>query len=80
MHPIIYGYRTRNKPLGQMQYVCPKCSQNANHTVVKTQYMMTLFFVPLFPVSSKYTATCNNCRFQEKVEKQQAKQMFPSGA
>lgn len=75
---IIYGYRTRNNVMGQTQYVCQKCGQNSAHSVVRTRYQMTLFFVPLFTVSKKTTARCNICGFQEKMDNKQADAMFPA--
>jgi hypothetical protein len=79
MHPIIvWGTRTRSKPLGQLTYVCPRCQQNCPHVVAKKQYIFTLFFIPLFPVGSSYLASCVNCRLQEKVAKEQAKKLFPT--
>ena len=78
MHPVIlYGVRQRSKPIGQLTYVCPRCQQNCPHIVAKTQYIFTLFFIPLFPINSSYSANCANCRLQEKVSKEQAKKMFP---
>lgn len=77
MHPVIlYGLRQRSKPLGQLTYVCPRCQQNCPHVVAKTQYIFTLFFVPLLPLRSSYLATCVNCRYQEKVSKDQAKKLL----
>lgn len=75
---IIYGYRTRNNVMGQTQMVCKKCGQNAVHAVVRTKYIMTLFFVPLFPVGKKTTARCSNCGRQEKMNNKQADAMFPA--
>lgn len=73
---ILYGYRTRNTVLGQIQYICQQCHQNAFHSVVRTKYLFTLFFVPLFPIRKKTTARCNLCGFQEKVDNKQADAMF----
>lgn len=75
---IIYGYRTRNNVMGQTQHVCKKCGQNTPHAVVRTKMYMTLFFVPLFPISKKTTARCGSCGFQEKMDNKQADGMFPS--
>jgi hypothetical protein len=73
---IIYGYRTRNSVLGQVQYGCQKCQQNSFHTVVRSKVFMTLFWIPLFPISKKTTARCNTCGFQEKVDNKKADAMF----
>lgn len=69
---IIYGYRSRNKVMGQVPYVCPQCKRNGYHTVVRTSRHFTLFWIPLIPVGSTTTARCNLCGFQEKVDNKQA--------
>ena len=73
---IVYGFRTRNNVLGQTQYVCQRCQQNAFHSVVRTKRLITLFWIPLIPISKSTTARCNMCGFQEKVDNKQADAMF----
>jgi hypothetical protein len=81
MHPVIlWGYRRRGAVVGQLSYDCPRCHQNVPHTVVKTQTKFTLFFIPLFPIGTSYKAVCANCKYEEKVTKQQAQKMFPAQA
>ena len=79
MHPvIIWGMRTRSQQLGQLMYVCPQCRNNSSHMVLQVKHLFALFFVPLFPVSTTYTAICGVCGYREKVTKEQAKSMFPN--
>jgi hypothetical protein len=81
MHPVIlWGYRNRRATIGRLNYVCPRCQQNCAHNVNKVQTKFTLFFIPLFPISTTYKAVCVNCGYEEKVTKQQAQQMFAGHA
>ena len=73
---IIYGYRRRNKVLGQVPYVCPQCKRNGYHAVVRTSRHFTLFWIPLIPMGSTTTARCNLCGYQEKVNNKQADAML----
>ena len=77
---IVYGYRTRNKVLGQTDYACAKCQQTAVHTVVRSRRWMTVFWVPIFPINKKSTVRCNLCGLQSKVENAQADAWFPKPA
>lgn len=76
---IIWGFRARNKVMGQIQYVCPNCHQNSFHTVVRSSRWFTLFFIPTFPFSKKYISHCNVCGFESRVENNQAEAWFPQG-
>ncbi|HLZ25107.1 MAG TPA: hypothetical protein VKQ30_23540 [Ktedonobacterales bacterium] len=69
---IIYGYRRRNKVMGQVPYVCPQCQRNGYHSVVRTSRFFTLFWIPIIPLGSSTTARCNLCGFQEKVDNKRA--------
>jgi hypothetical protein len=69
---IIYGYRRRNKVMGQVPYVCPQCQRNGYHAVVRTSRYFTLFWIPIIPMGSTTTARCNLCGFQEKVDNKRA--------
>jgi hypothetical protein len=74
---IVYGYRTRNKVMGQVQYTCQQCHQNSYHAVVRTRRWVTLFWIPVVPISKSTTARCNMCGYQEKVDNKQADAMLP---
>src|SRR6266700_4883018 len=65
---IIWGFRTRNNVMGQMQYPCPKCRQNSFHTVVRSRRWFTLFFIPLFPFTKSSISRCNICGFQTQID------------
>lgn len=69
---IIYGYRRRNKVMGQVPYVCAQCKRNGYHAVVRTSRFFTLFWIPIIPLGSSTTARCNLCGYQEKVDNKQA--------
>jgi ribosomal protein L37E len=73
---ILMGYRTRNKVMGQLQYVCPRCQQNSYHAIVRSRRWFTLYFIPLFPLSKTTTARCNLCGFMTAFDNAKADALF----
>ena len=69
---LILGFGISDILLGTLVYVCDRCGQNAAHEVVKRVRKFTLFFVPLFPVSTKYLDSCAACGRVIDVPEQQA--------
>jgi zinc-ribbon family len=58
---LILGLRVSSVLLATLVYVCDRCGQNAAHQLVQRVRKFTLFFVPLFPVSTKCLDTCSAC-------------------
>ena len=77
---IVWGIRSKGRVLGQLRYTCPKCQQNAYHTVVRTQRKFSLFFIPLFPIGSSTSSTCNVCGFRQGLKNDQADQLLAQAA
>jgi hypothetical protein len=58
---IIWGTKVYVTLLTTLVYVCDNCHQQAAHHLVKRVRKFTLFFVPLFPVGTKYLDSCVAC-------------------
>ena len=69
---IIWGFRVTSALLATLNYICDRCGQPAAHQLVKRVRKFTLFFIPLFPVSTKYSDTCTYCGRTLDVPKEQA--------
>jgi len=69
---LILGFGVSDVLLGTLVYVCDRCGQNAAHEVVKRVRKFTLFFVPLFPVSTRHLNTCMACGRTVELSQQQA--------
>ncbi|MFC8368235.1 MULTISPECIES: zinc-ribbon domain-containing protein [unclassified Streptomyces] len=72
---IIFGTKGYLYQLAILTLVCAQCGNPAAHTLRKRVTKFTLFFVPLFPVSTKYTTQCTFCGAEQKVTKEQAEQL-----
>lgn len=73
---IIWGTRSYIQQLAMLMLVCGRCGNPAAHALRKRVTKFTLFFIPLFPISSKYTTQCTFCGTQMSVSKEQAEQLL----
>ncbi|MGW2051460.1 zinc-ribbon domain-containing protein [Streptomyces sp. NPDC001858] len=77
---IIFGTKGYLYQLAILTLVCGQCGNPAAHTLRKRVTKFTLFFVPLFPISTKYATQCTFCGAEQKVTKEQADQLSAQGA
>ncbi len=70
---ILFGTRRMNKVLKQGIYkTCPICD-SSSFSIMHTWSWFTLFFIPVFPISSKdYIFVCERCNNGFKVNKDEA--------
>lgn len=68
---ILFGFRRR---LVTLRMTSTRCRNGhvAAHRVVKVTRWFTLFFIPLFPVGTKYSSVCAMCGLQLALTKQEA--------
>src|SRR5215212_8896991 len=64
---LIWGWRTRIYVLAMTTFLCGRCGNPASHAVRKAVTKFTLFFIPLFPISVKYTAQCTFCGIENRI-------------
>lgn len=72
---IIFGTKGYLYQLAILTLVCGRCGNPAAHALRKRVTKFTLFFVPLFPLSTKYTTQCTFCGAEQKLPKEQAEQL-----
>lgn len=60
--------------LGVLSLVCGFCKVQAAQRILKRVTKFTLFFIPLFPVSTRHFVTCVNCGGTTEIAKQQVDQ------
>jgi hypothetical protein len=73
---LIWGWRTSVARLALVLYVCQRLNQPAAHQVLRRVTKFTLFFIPLFPISSKYVIQCTLCGEQRELTKEQAHEVL----
>lgn len=69
---VIFGLRTKVFVLAVLTLVCPRCGNPAAHPLHRAVTKFSLFFVPLFPVRTRYTTQCTFCGFTNRLAKDQA--------
>ncbi|MCR6486731.1 zinc-ribbon domain-containing protein [Amycolatopsis sp. OK19-0408] len=69
---LIWGWRTRVYVLAMTTFLCGRCGNPASHAVRKAVTKFTLFFIPLFPISVKYSAQCTFCGVENRIPKEDA--------
>jgi hypothetical protein len=76
---IIFGTRTYLYALAMLTLVCGRCGNPAAHSLKKRVMKFTLFFVPLFPLNTKYMTQCTFCGAAQEISKEQAEQLQAGG-
>ncbi|WP_093799060.1 zinc-ribbon domain-containing protein [Streptomyces sp. Wb2n-11] len=76
---IIFGSKSYLYQLAMLTLACGRCGNPAAHTLKKRVSKFTLFFVPLFPFSTKYTTQCTFCGAEQQVSQEQAEQLLAQG-
>jgi predicted RNA-binding Zn-ribbon protein involved in translation (DUF1610 family) len=69
---LIFGFAVSERLLCTLLFVCDRCGVQAAHRLVQRVRKFSLFFIPLFPVSTRYFDTCTNCGRMIEVSAQQA--------
>ncbi|GAA1989541.1 zinc-ribbon domain-containing protein [Amycolatopsis minnesotensis] len=73
---IIYGWRTKVHDRGTATLVCAQCQNPAAHVVRNAVKKFTLFWIPLFPIGSKWFTQCTFCGAANKTTKAEAQQVM----
>ena len=71
---IIFGMRSKVKDMGTLLVVCRRCNTPAANRLMRIDRWITLFFIPVIPVSKKYRLTCTFCGGTTSISKQDALQ------
>jgi len=77
---FIFGTRRTATQLAMVVLTCANCHRSAPNAVLKLVTKFTLFFIPLFPIRSRYATQCTACGFHQYVDKGQAQQLAQAPA
>jgi hypothetical protein len=77
---LIFGFRTKAYPLGWLAALCQVCGRTDTLMLVREVTKLSLFFIPLIPVRTKYLVQCQNpaCRSGNRIDKQEARRLQAS--
>ena len=69
---LIFGLTASETDLATPVFACRRCGNRAAHRLVKQSRRLSLFFIPLVPVGSRYYDTCTACGYVMEVPRDQA--------
>jgi hypothetical protein len=71
---FIFGFRTKAYALGWVAAVCHVCGRTGTLMLVREVTKLSLFFIPLIPVRTKYVVECQNpvCRSRTRIDRREA--------
>jgi len=58
---LIFGLGVKEILMATLVFVCETCGNNAAHQLIKRVRRFSLFFIPLFPLSTRYIDSCTAC-------------------
>ena len=69
---LIFGFGVTETLLSTLVYACETCGNHAAHQLSKRTRKFSLFFIPLFPVGTRYLDSCTACGRVIEVSRDQA--------
>lgn len=75
---LIFGTKGYRELLGVTTLVCQFCGHPAAHRVEKLTNKFTLFFIPLFPVSTRHGMQCAMCSAESRLDRNDAERLIGS--
>ncbi|HEX5995272.1 MAG TPA: hypothetical protein VFY84_09050 [Jiangellales bacterium] len=78
---LIFGLRTKAVRMGPAAATCRACGQVGSLLLVRESTKLSLFFIPLVPIRTKYVLQCMNpvCGARTAVDAGQARQLLAAG-
>lgn len=69
---LLFGTKASEIILAVVTFACGYCGFSVSQRVFKRVLRMTLFFVPLFPLSKKFFVECSHCGGLTRLTEEQA--------
>lgn len=72
---LVWGFRTKSKVLARLLLVCALCQKPAAQTIGVRKRWFTLFWIPVFPTSTKHLMQCALCGQVSQLTKEEAERL-----
>lgn len=72
---VIWGTNRRVQQLMTVSMNCRNCQRGTIHTLPRAQKKFSLYFVPLFPLSTQHYLQCNLCGATSEVSKERVSEL-----
>jgi hypothetical protein len=73
---IVWGFRRYATQLAMLTLVCGQCQRPTAHPLRRVVTKFTLFWIPLFRTSTKYTLQCTFCGAAQHVTPEEAERLL----
>lgn len=75
---VLFGFRGKRTSLGTAFRICAHCQRPCSQAVARIQRWFTLFFIPVFPFSTRYVTVCSMCSAATRVDRARAEELVSS--
>ena len=76
---LIFGLSSKDFLMATLVFVCERCHQQGAHQLVRRVRRISLFFIPLIPVGTRYLDVCTVCGRTVDVPREMAEQAAVTG-
>lgn len=76
---LIFGLSSRDFLVATLVFLCERCHQEGAHQIVKRVRRLSLFFIPLVPLGTRYVDVCTVCGRSIPVPRDMAERAAVTG-
>lgn len=76
---LIVGLSSRDFLLTTLVFLCEVCHTQGPHQLIRRVRRLSLFFIPLFPMGTRYLDLCTVCGRTIEVPRRMAEQAVATG-
>ena len=76
---LIFGLSSRDFLLATLVLLCERCQHQGAHQLLRRVRRISLFFIPLIPVGTRYLDVCTVCGRTIEVPREMAEQAAANG-
>ncbi len=76
---LIFGLSSRDFLLATLVFLCERCQTQGAHQLVRRVRRLSLFFIPLIPLGTRYIDVCTVCGRAIDVPREMAERAAVTG-
>jgi hypothetical protein len=76
---FIFGIKRKGLRLGTVLALCSQCRTPAAQVVNRVRTFISVFFIPIIPIGTKYRTTCTMCGVTSTVSREVAERLVTDG-
>jgi hypothetical protein len=76
---LIFGLSSRDSLMTTLLFLCERCHQHGAHQLVRRVRRLSLFFIPVLPLGTRYVDVCTVCGRTIDVPREMAERAAVTG-